>query len=264
MESFRFTPGRDFAGDDLRSISQRKILLVSPKIQRNPIFKQLVTDNGGLVRLTTVVPMLSARQFDRIANNVIKKSEEIFQDNVRITKSGYLPLYSQIVTRTLADQTNSFLLAFVVIITLLAIVLGSWRYSLIAIPSNLLPVIFILAFMGFAGIRLDVATVTLAATVFGIIVDDSLHILYNLKRLIASGLETKSALKIVAQKTGSAVVSTSLVLVAGYMVISLGAAKSISYTGILMVIAIISALITDLILLPAVASYLLKRKFGHD
>ena len=47
--------------------------------------------------------------------------------------------------------------------------------AILSIPANLLPVLMT-GLMGLLGIRLDVATVTIAAIVLGLVVDDTVQI----------------------------------------------------------------------------------------
>ena len=62
----------------------------------------------------------------------------------------------------------------------------------------------------------------------------------------------------VGVQTGVAVVSTSLVLCAGFAVLAFAKMPSIAHTGSLTALAVAAALASDLILLPAVASFVWK------
>ncbi len=243
-----------------RPISQHKLLILSNRLIKDPSFNKLISNKGKAIRLTLKVSMSSARKFDEIATKVISKSQPLLLDYGNISKGGYLPLYSSIISQTLNNQTRSLSLAFVLIMVLILLILKSIKFTLLAIPSNILPILFILSFMGFFGIRLDIATITVAATVMGIIVDDSIHILYNLKKQINNGKSIDEALNEVAQMTGKAVVISSVIIVAGYSIVAFGNVKLISNSSLLMILTIIFALITDLLLLPALAGFVFKSK----
>ncbi len=118
-------------------------------------------------------------------------------------------------------------------------------------PSNLLPILMILGLMRWTGIPLDIVTVTLAATILAIILDDTLHMLFAYKQLLSEGFSPEAATNEVAQLTGSAVFSASVILVLGYSILAISSVPILSTTGLLMVIAIVAALIADLFLLPA-------------
>lgn len=225
----------------------------------------LVSVDGRTVRLTATVPMASARALDELAGRAQSLVQQAMSDRAVVQVSGYLPLYSQIVQQLLKDQLSSFALAFVVVFLLVGMVLRSWRFTLIAIPPNVMPVAMVLGAMGFWGIRLDVATVTIAAAVLGIVVDDTVHILYRLKGAIREGLALEAAFRAIARSSGVAVVSTSFIFCAGFGVIALAQVKSVAYVGLLTAVAVVVALVMDLMLVPALSSYALgKRRMSMD
>ena len=224
--------------------------------EHEDVLRDWVAEDGRTLRLTATTPMSSARGFLEVGEQARAVTERALGDDVEVALGGYLPLYSQIVMHTLDDQITSFTLAFLVVILIVTIVLGSWRYAIVAIPPNLLPVAVVLGVMGFAGIRLDLATVTVAAVVMGVIVDDSVHVLYRLRRELERGASFEQSIASVARASGVAVVSTSLVFTAGFLVIALAASDAVANPGLLTAVAVVSALVTDLLLLPAFASFL--------
>jgi predicted RND superfamily exporter protein len=214
-----------------------------------------VTEDDRVLRLTATTPMATAREFQMLSENVRRTVERGMGADTRVSLGGYLPLYSRIVEHTLDDQIASFTLAFLLVFAILAVVLGSWRYLLVAMPANLLPVGIVLGTMGTAGIRLDLATVTVAAVVLGIIVDDSVHILYRLRRELIEGRPLEDAVRDVARGSGVAIVSTSFVFAAGFLVIAFATSDAVALPGLLTAVAVVAALLSDLIVLPAFATF---------
>jgi len=240
------------------SLTQNKLVLIATQLEKEASFNQIIGDRGKSIRMTINVSMASAKEFKSIADKVVTISKRILKPQDQIIGSGYLPLYSSIIDKTLKDQVSSFSLAFFIIVILILFLFRSLKFALLSLPSNILPILFVLGYMGFTGMRLDIATITVAATVFGIIVDDSIHILFNLKRSLHKELPVAGALRLVAHKTGKSVISTSLILAAGYSIVAFGTVKLISNSGLLMIITICFALITDLLLIPALASFFFK------
>ena len=228
-------------------------------LEQQGTFNNLIDQHGKTIRLTAWVSMASAKQLTAIADTVLLIAKPILDKMSSIEASGYLPLYGQIIKNVIHDQIMSFSLALLVIFLLIGCLLRSFKMVLIALPSNLIPVSIVFGFMGIRGIRLDIATVTIAAAVLGIIVDDTVHILYNLKQQLSNGLSYENALKNVATQTGIAVVSTSIILISGFIVISFSGIKSVAYTGMLTALAVCAALLADILLLPSVASFVFSR-----
>lgn len=225
---------------------------------RADVLAPWVAGDDRALRLTATVPLTSARRFRELADEARRIVQETLGDDARVGLGGYLPLYSRIVGRTLEDQVTSFALAFALVFGIVAGVLRSARLAAAAIPPNLLPVVLVLGVMGFAGIRLDLATVTVAALVLGVIVDDSVHVLWRLRGELAKGRSLEEALGPVARASGVAIVSTSFVFAAGFTVIARAASPAIAHPGLLTAVAVAAALVTDLLVLPATASFLLE------
>jgi predicted RND superfamily exporter protein len=115
--------------------------------------------------------------------------------------------------------------------------------------TNLMPVLTLLGFMGLVGIHLDVATSIIAAIVLGITIDDTVHFAYYYH--YSSGTRSKyKRLKSTLHKVGQAIFLTSIILVAGFGTMLLGSAKTTTYFGGLLALAIISAFFAFIYLLP--------------
>ena len=220
---------------------------------------QLVAEDGRTLRLAATTRMTSAAGFMGVAERALVEIGKAMGHIARVDLSGYLPLYSQMIAHILDDQISSFALAFAVVFLLVAWVLRSWRLTLAAVAPNLLPVTMVLGVMGYAGLRLDVATVTIAAAILGIVVDDTVHILYRLRRALSATDSLEGAMSAVARESGVAVVTTSFIFCAGFGVIALASVRSVALVGLLTTVGVASALITDLLLLPAIVSFLFAR-----
>ena len=224
------------------------------------ILDHLVAADRRTLRLTATTRGMSVRSFIEVAERARATAHAAAADRAEVSLSGYLPLYSHMIEQVVDDQVKSFSLAFLMVFLVVSLVLRSWRFALIAIPPNLLPVVILLGVMGIVGIKLDIATVTVAAVVLGVIVDDTIHILHRLRRELAAGADLDTAMRAVARASGLAVVSTSLVFAAGFFVISLAGSDAVGNSGLLIAVAVLAALVTDLMLLPAFVSFLFARR----
>ncbi|MBK8565711.1 MAG: MMPL family transporter [Saprospiraceae bacterium] len=251
-DTYQRTPGDKLDDiNDLTSLSQNKLSQISGSIKDDPFISRLTTTNGDEVRILAGIPFTSARQFQQIHERIAEQVKAKYGDKIGFRASGYIPLYSRIVDTVLTDQLKSLGLAILVIFALVFMVLGSFKLALLAMPSNLVPIAVVLGLMGWTGIPLDIVTVTLAATILAIVVDDTLHMLFAYKRLLAEGRSPAQATNEVAKLTGSAVFSASVILLLGYGILALSSVPIMSTTGLLMVVAIVTGLLADLFLLPA-------------
>ena len=211
----------------------------------------LVRDNGRLTRIIFRSPMESARKLKMFEDEALEIASQELGENINIAFAGYMPLYTRMMKYITEGQLNSFGLAFIVITLLMKITLKKWRRVLLSIIPNLLPVLGTLGLMGWLNIRLDIATVTIAAVAIGIVVDDTIHILHHYYSNIDNGKNVLPSLISTFEITGSAVISTSLTLIAGMVVLLFAQIFSIIYFAFLLSMCILLALLCDLVFLPA-------------
>lgn len=201
-------------------------------------------------RLTLRIPMVSSQNMASIITRVETIFNEIFIET-KLLFGGYIPLYAKMTQYVTSSQVKSFLLALSIILVIMAILFRSFKIMLIGILPNLLPIFLTLGFMGITGINLDIATVTVAAIAIGISVDDTIHFLFMYRKLKNDDKNTRDAVRGTLMTAGNAIIITSLILMLGYMVLILANIKSIIFFGLLLSVTMLSALISDLLLLPS-------------
>jgi predicted RND superfamily exporter protein len=203
-------------------------------------------------RLTVRVPMVSAarlREYEQKVNEVLKKNFE--GTNVKWKFGGYVPLYARIISYVTQSQVSSFGLALIFVFGAIAILFRRLRAILLAIIPNIYPIFMTMGIMGLTGIRLDIATVTIAAIALGIVVDDTIHELFLFMEPHRQKMKPVDAIVDSLNEAGPAVVSTSLIYSLGFLVMVFASIKSVVYFGVLLSMTIIFALICEITVLPA-------------
>jgi uncharacterized protein len=208
-----------------------------------------LSDDGQQARVTVGIPMASARGFGRSIQELSALAE--LPEGASLRAAGYLPLYVRMMDYIVQSQLTSFGLAFVLIFALIGVLFRSARLAALAVPANLLPVLLTLGAMGMLGIRLDVATVTIAAIVLGLVVDDTTQFLYRFRHEASQTTDLAEAVRATTLGVGRPIAITSLVLGLGFSVLAMATIKSVAWFGILLAAALFSALLCDLLVLPA-------------
>jgi hypothetical protein len=104
--------------------------------------------------------------------------------------------------------------------------------------------------MGWLGIGLKLSTAIIFTIAFGIAVDDTIHFLSRLYRERQKGNTQEEALSATYASTGGAILLTSVILVLGFGVLLFSSFATTFYTGLFVSLALLFAVIADLILLP--------------
>ena len=165
-------------------------------------------------------------------------------------------------TALLALRTNnylvnnllaSFFIALLIITFVMIFMFRSVKMALISILPNIIPMMTMAAVLGFFQIQLRQATAMTFAVAFGIAVDDTLHYLIRY-RMELSQQNYRQANDVTLLGTGIAMMSTTAILSAGFLILTLSEFKPTIEFGMLSVITIVTALISDITFLPALLS----------
>ncbi len=169
----------------------------------------------------------------------------------------------------LIDKNNSYLAKsliedLVMGIASIGLIIGllfrKTKMMILALIPNLIPLLVIGGIMGACGIPLKASTSIIFSIAFGIAVDDSIHFLSRFKMELAIHKSHIYALKRTYLSTGKAMIVTSLILISGFATLLLSSFESTFYTGLLIGLTLLIAIIADLLLLPALLILFYKRK----
>lgn len=145
---------------------------------------------------------------------------------------------------------QGLLLAIGVISLIVAFIYRNVKMLLIALIPNILPLMIAGAIIGFIGTPLEAGVAIVFAIIFGIAVDDTIHLLSKFKLCKDRGLDTEAAIGVTLVETGKAICLTTVVLFFGFLSL-LGSVNPPAITiGTLISSTLISALVCDLLIIP--------------
>ena len=177
-----------------------------------------------------------------------------------VNSTGPAALFAYIGQRNIRAMLIGTVVVLVAISAILLFALRSLRLGLISIVPNLLP-----AVLGFGVWGLTVGQVSLSLSVVvamtvGIVVDDTVHFLSKYRRArLEDGRNPEDAVRYAFDTAGRALVTTTLVLVAGFLIFAFSPFVPTAQVGVLTAMIIGFALIADLSLLPALLTALDRR-----
>ena len=177
-------------------------------------------------------------------------------DHSEITLTGMSLLIDKNNETLSSNMMSGLLFALLVVAIIMGLMFKSLRIAMISLVPNIIPLLMIGGFMGFTGIDLKISTSVIFGIAFGIAVDDSIHYLIKYRQELKKGRSNIYALKRTSLSTGKAIILTTIILCMGFISLSASDFTSTFYVGILISIALASAVVADLLLLPIL---LLKR-----
>ena len=247
--ALRGLPASEGRVPDSRELIAQYMLL----LEGNEQIDRFIQDDGALGRFAMRVTMTGGNRLSRKVPEIDRyRRTEIETEGFQLPGTGLVPLMNQMERYLLQSQIRSFGLAFTVITLMMIGLLRSLRLGLFGMIPNLVPVLLTLGFMGFAAIRLDIGTVMIASVALGLVVDDSIHLLARVQReLPGAGHDLALALERAIQTVGRPILATSLVLTLGFWTLLFASFTPNIYFGFLAGVTIFTALIADLVFLPA-------------
>ena len=202
-------------------------------------------------KLTATLQTLSSKQVLALQ----KRADDWIKENTRNIASYYASsptlMFAHIGQRNIASMLTGTTVALLLISLMLVVALRSLKIGLISMVPNLVP-----AAMGFGLWGLFVGEVGLALSVvstmtLGIVVDDSVHFLSKyLRARREKGYNPQDSVRYAFTTVGKALVTTSIVLVLGFLVLAMSSFEVNAGMGALTAIVIALALLADFLLLP--------------
>jgi hypothetical protein len=172
-----------------------------------------------------------------------------------ITLTGNMTLVAKMLDYISWAQIKSFGLTLVVISAILFMVFGNFKAGVIAIVPNVFPILTTFGIMGYLDIPLDMDTLLIAPVIIGLAVDDTIHFMTHYKLELDKSGDIKTAAVGAIREAGQAICFTTLILAAGFSMFFMSFHNGLSHFGIFSAVAIITAFIADICLLPALCAF---------
>jgi uncharacterized protein len=207
----------------------------------------------------------SDKNLDR--NQLLADISQFLNEELKISKehfhfTGMLILYNNMLESLFKSQILTLGAVFGIITLMFLVLFRSIKLALIGMVPNLLGAFFVLGFMGWSGIPLDMMTITIAAISIGISVDDTIHYIHRFKvEYKRTGSYTKAMYEC-HDTIARAMYFTSITIMAGFSILVLSNFMPSIYFGVFTSMAMLVALIANLTLLPVLL--LLIKPMGRN
>jgi len=170
---------------------------------------------------------------------------------VRAEGSGAALMFSHIGQRNIRAMLLGTAVALFGISVLLIAGLRSLRLGLVSLVPNFVPGVMGFGVWALTKGEVGVALSVVVAMTIGVVVDDTVHFLGKYRRArLEHGLGPEDAVRYAFRAAGRAMVTTTIVLVAGFLVLLLSDFIPTAEVGLLTAYIIAFALIADFLLLP--------------
>lgn len=214
---------------------------------------RLISEDGRLALVRLHVDTYQARDIRVITERV---EAALAADPLAVQAAGrptgFMVMSSFISAGMILDLNYCFFIAVLASGLLTTLWFANWRYGLVALVPNVLPILVVGAWLVVSGRGLQFSSGIALTVAFGIAVDDTVHIINRLKLNAPrhKPFDPEAIHRSVLEVTPALVVTTA-VLSFGLLSTFSSASPMIGYFGVLSIAVFILAILADLVVLPA-------------
>ncbi|MBT8420426.1 MAG: MMPL family transporter [Gammaproteobacteria bacterium] len=235
---------------DKRDMAAQYLLLYEMSLPYGLDLNNQIDVDKSATRISAIIRVLSTNDIlalDRRAQAWLQKNASGLQTE----GTGPTMMFAHIGARNIRAMIGGTTLALVLISLILILALRSPKIGLISMVPNLVPAIMAFGvwgiWVGEVGLALSVVT----SMTLGIVVDDTVHFLSKyLRARRERGDSPEAAVRYAFSRVGLPLIITTLVLIAGFLIMTFSSFYPNSGMGMLTAIVLGMALIADFLLLP--------------
>ena len=217
-------------------------------------FESLLIDSlAQQARISLRMADISTSKMDSIFYHLTPQINNIFDsEKYDVIVTGTSIVFLNGTKFLLRNLALSLFLVIILISTFIAWLFNSFKMVIISIIPNIIPLLLTAAFMGYFSIALKPSTILVFSIAFGISVDDTIHFLAKYRQeLLENKGKIKASVLLALKETGVSMFYTSVVLFSGFFIFVASDFGGTIALGLLVSIALMIAMLSNLLLLPA-------------
>lgn len=262
----------DYRLPDAFEFSAMRPMLISTMRQRqgdlksqSPFAKMLrsfVDPNLQYVRISVKVADIGSVAMPVLLKKVETKADSMFdKDHYQLTFTGTSITFLEGSKFIIYSLRDSLLWAFGMILVCMFFLFRDWRIVVIAVVTNIVPLVITAGIMGWLGVPLKPSTVLVFSVALGITVDVTIRFLVNFKQDLSTYQEDiKQTVRRSIHDTGLSIIFTSVILMAGFGVFAVSEFEGTKALGYLTSLTLLLAMVFNLTLQPALLLWMDKSK----
>jgi predicted RND superfamily exporter protein len=247
----RMTPG---AADEIPKDRATLQAMFDEYLSSDETIARLVSADGSSAVVVLRTRLTSSNDLLGLSDRLDEWARANLPAGISARPTGSVILLNDASDAIAESQASSLAIALVSISVMMAVLFRSLMTAFLALIPNLLPIIGYFGFLGWAGITLDITTSLVASSVLGLAVDNAVHMIRRYRQSVTERGKDEDngwAMWLTMLRTGKPMVLANLMLIAAFLIFMLSSFVPVRMAGLLWAVAVLSCLIADLLLLPA-------------
>ena len=206
-------------------------------------------------RISVNMADVGSKRLPDILDSIQGRADQLFNkqncDSCKVLLTGTSVTFLEGSSFIIHGLKESILWAFLLIALCMLYLFRSLRILVCSLIPNIIPLLITAGVMGWAGIPLKPSTVLIFSVALGIAIDVTIRFLVNYKQELPLHNDPKTTVIETIHNTGISIIYTSLVLIAGFVIFCFSGFGGTKSLGWLTSLTLITATLTNLVLLPA-------------
>jgi len=234
--------------------------------QKGPNSDIFWSKNKDHVRIQGFLPNTStdvAENFRHFLQATVAKYQV---PGITIHATGAALISSRALHNIVNDMASSIGLALILISLFVALIFRSLRYMFIAVLPNILPIALTIAFMHVFAVDVRLATGMIFSMALGLSIDACIHLLCRMEEEAKRSDRRFEKLSMMRQihrafhGSGRPIIYTTFILLSGFSIMIFSQFLALRDFALISAIVLLTALVADIILLPALLMVTRRRK----
>jgi predicted RND superfamily exporter protein len=220
-------------------------------LEGNERLEDVITRDRTAANVLVRVDNNGSRHLSRIADQAERWWSEHGVDGYQARATGIMYEVARAEEAIALGQIQGLGLDVAIIFVILVVALRSLRVAMLALIPNVLPIGLMFGFMGISGIPLDLGTVFVSNLAVGVAVDETIHLVTAFVRMRERGLMPEDALRSAMERVIPALILTTVVIAAGFLVLASSEFRFTRNLGLLTAGVMVLCVASNATLLPA-------------
>lgn len=274
-EGLKFAKQAFFEGDSLNytAPTQFDLIPLKPYLEFKPdstgkensfakLISSFIDSNKQEARISVSMRDVGSYRLPKILDSIQNKADSIFEkDKYKVQLTGASVTFLEGSNFIINGLKESIMWAFGLIAICMMYLFRSFRILLCSLIPNIIPLIITAGVMGWMGVRIKPSTVLIFSVALGIAIDVTIRFLINYKQeLSRHNYDMKHTVIQTIHSTGISIIYTSMVLIAGFIIFCFSGFGGTQSLGWLTSLTLITATITNLVLLPSLLITFIRKK----
>lgn len=213
---------------------------------------RIAVDKSATRVTATLGGAISTAETRALLSRSIDWFTEHASEEMRAVPSGLGVMFALISQRNIQSMLRGNVIAVLLISVILILALRSFGLGLLSLIPNTVPILMTFGIWALAAGQVGMAAAMVSVSSLGIVVDDSVHFLTKyLRARRERNQDRPTAIHHAFRTVGPAIVSTTIILTAGFLILALSTFRINFELGLLTAMAMVLALLADFFLLPA-------------